>query len=117
AECGAYAGLSPHIMVVSAQRSDNMHRIENVRTNALTVYTNNPPRGAFRGFGGQQINFAVNSHLAVLAEKLGIDLREIHHRNAVRRGDVSIHGWEFGSSGYVECLDQVCEKIGWDKRH
>ncbi|NYT67150.1 xanthine dehydrogenase family protein molybdopterin-binding subunit [Pusillimonas noertemannii] len=116
AECGAYAGLSPHIMVVSAQRSDNMHRLENVRTHAQTVYTNNPPRGALRGFGGQQINFAVNSHLAVLAEKLGMDLREIHRSNAIRKGDTSVHGWTFGSAGYIECLDQVCEAIDWENR-
>lgn len=116
AECGAYAGLAPHIMVVSAQRSDNMHRLENVRTHAVTVYTNNPPRGAFRGFGGQQINFAVNSHLAVLAEKLGMDLSEIHLRNAVRTGDTSVHGWKFNSAGYVDCMEQVCKEIGWESR-
>ena len=53
-ECGAYAGLAPEVMLVTAMRSDNMHRLENVRSHATMVYTNNR-RGAFRGFGGQQM--------------------------------------------------------------
>ena len=73
AECGAYQGLAGDVMHVSAMRSDNMHRIENVRSHARLAYTHNPPRGAFRGFGGQQMGFALNSHLDALAAKLGID--------------------------------------------
>jgi CO/xanthine dehydrogenase Mo-binding subunit len=113
AECGAYAGLSPEIMLVSAMRSDNMHRIQNVRSHASLYYTNNPPRGAFRGFGGQQMGFALNSHLAVLADMLGMDLVELHRRNAVQPGDTSVHGWKFGSAGYMACVEQVCEAFEW----
>ena len=54
ADCGAYAGLSSEVMHVSAMRSDNMHRLENVRSHATLVYTHTPPHGAFRGFGGTQ---------------------------------------------------------------
>ncbi|MBL0085409.1 MAG: xanthine dehydrogenase family protein molybdopterin-binding subunit [Ideonella sp.] len=116
AECGAYAGLSAEVMLVSAMRSDNMHRIDNVRTHATLVYTNNPPRGAFRGFGGQQMGFALNSHLAMLAERIGLDPVELHRRNAIRSGQTSVHGWQIGSSGYVECLDQVCAAMRWSER-
>ncbi|MGO4332296.1 xanthine dehydrogenase family protein molybdopterin-binding subunit [Cupriavidus sp. 2TAF22] len=116
AECGAYAGLAGDVMHVSAMRSDNMHRVENVRSDAVLAYTNTQPRGAFRGFGGQQMLFPLNSHLAVLADMLGMDPFEVHKRNAIRTGDTSVHGWKIGSSGLAECLEQTREAIRWDAR-
>lgn len=116
AECGAYQGLAGDVMHVSAMRSDSQHRIENVRTDAVLVYTNNPPRGAFRGFGGAQMQFALNSSLAMLAEQLGIDPAEILRRNAIRAGDTSVHGWKIGSCGVIECIDIARASLDWDKR-
>jgi CO/xanthine dehydrogenase Mo-binding subunit len=116
AECGAYAGLSPEVLQVSVMRSDNMQRVQNVRSRAVVAYTNNPPRGAFRGFGGQQMSFAVNSHMAVLAEKIGMDPLEMHKRNATRTGDTTVHGWKIGSGGLPKCLDEVATAIGWAEK-
>jgi CO/xanthine dehydrogenase Mo-binding subunit len=113
AECGAYAGLCGEVMHVSAMRSDNMHRNPNVRSHATLVYTNNPPHGAFRGFGGTQMLFALNSHIHTMAERLGLDPVEIHKRNAIGAGETSIHGWKIGSTGLKECIDQATEAIGW----
>ena len=114
ADCGAYEGLSTHVLQVSLVRGDNMHRhLRDVRLNGKLAYTNNPPRGAFRGFGGPQAAFALNSHMATMAEKLGLDPIDFHKRNAVRAGDTTIHGFQLGSSGLTECLDQVGEGIGW----
>ena len=117
ADCGAYAGLAPEVMHVSAMRSDNMHRIQHVRCHASLVYTHTPPHGAFRGFGGTQMQFALNSHLDTMAEMLGLDPLEVHKRNAIRVGEVSVHGWKIGSTGLVECLDQATQAMHWfDKR-
>ena len=113
AECGAYAGLAGDVMHVSAMRSDNMHRNPNVRSEATLYYTNNPPRGAFRGFGGTQMQFALNSHIHTMAEKLGLDPVQVHKINALKAGDVSIHGWHIGSTGLLECIDMATEAIGW----
>lgn len=115
ADCGAYSGLCAEIMHVSAMRSDNMHRLSNVRCDATLVYTNNPPHGAFRGFGGTQMLFALNSHIDAMADQLGIDPVEVHRRNAIRRGEVSVHGWKIGSTGLIDCIDQCTEAIGWDR--
>lgn len=116
AECGAYAGLAGDVMHVSAMRSDNMHRNGNVRSHATLVYTNNPPRGAFRGFGGTQMQFALNSHIHTMAGQLGLDPVEVHARNALKAGDMSVHGWQIGSTGLVECLQQATEAIGWAQK-
>ena len=114
ADCGAYAGLCGEIMHVTAMRSDNMHRLANVRCHATLAYTNNPPHGAFRGFGGTPMLFALNSHIDTMARRLGLDPVAIHKRNAIRAGDTSVHGWKIGSTGLVECLDQCTQAIGWD---
>ena len=113
ADCGAYCGLSPEVMHVSAMRSDNMHRLKNVRSHAVMAYTHTPPHGAFRGFGGTQMLFALNSHIHTMAEQLGLDPVEIHQRNAIGRGETSVHGWEVGSTGLLECIAQCTEAIGW----
>ena len=116
AECGAYSGLSGEVMHVTAMRSDNMHRNANVRSHATLLYTNNPPHGAFRGFGGTQMQFALNSHIHTMAGMLGLDPVEIHKRNAIRAGDVSVHGWHIGSTGLVECVEQATAAIGWEAK-
>jgi CO/xanthine dehydrogenase Mo-binding subunit len=116
AECGAYQGLTAHVMYVTAMRSDNMHRIANVRTRARLAYTHNPPRGAFRGFGGQQMGFALNCALDDLAKQLGMEVIDIHRVNAIGAGETSVHGWKIGSTGMLECLEQVRKAVDWDAR-
>jgi CO/xanthine dehydrogenase Mo-binding subunit len=116
ADCGAYSGLCAEIMHVSAMRSDNMHRLSNVRCDATLVYTNNPPHGAFRGFGGTQMLFALNSHIDTMAGMLGLDPVEVHRRNAIGRGETSVHGWKIGSTGLLDCIDQCTAAIGWDEQ-
>ena len=117
ADCGAYCGLAPEVMHVSAMRSDNMHRLRNVRSHATMVYTHTPPHGAFRGFGGTQMLFALNSHIDAMARQLGLDPVLIHQRNAIGRGETSIHGWQIGSTGLLDCIAQCTEAVGWaDKR-
>lgn len=116
ADCGAYSGLAPEVLHVSAMRSDNMHRNPNVRSHATVVYTHTPPHGAFRGFGGTQMQFALNSHIDVMARKLDIDPLQVHRINAIEAGETSIHGWKIGSTGMQECLTQCTEAIGWQHK-
>ncbi|VTU12838.1 4-hydroxybenzoyl-CoA reductase subunit alpha [Variovorax sp. SRS16] len=116
ADCGAYAGLTSEVMHVSAMRSDNMHRLNNVRSHATLVYTHAPPHGAFRGFGGTQMLFALNSHIHMMAEQLGLDPAEVHKRNAIGAGEVSVHGWKVASTGLVECIDQATAALHWHEK-
>lgn len=116
AECGAYAGLAGDVMHVSSMRSDNMHRNVNVRSKATLYYTNNPPRGAFRGFGGAQMLFALNSHIDTMAEKLGLHPMDVHKINAHKAGDTTVHGWFIGSTGLEECIDQATQAMQWQEK-
>ncbi len=110
---GAYTCFSYEVIQVTATRMDNLYRQENLKVDATLVYTNLIPAGAFRGFGNPQMSFAMESHMDVLAEKLGMDPAELRLRNAVHAGDVTIHGWELGSCGIQECIEKATEAIDW----
>ena len=72
------------------------------------MYTNNPPAGAFRGFGVLQSAFAVESMMDMLAEELGMDPVELRRKNALRVGSVTNTGQVLRDSvGLVECIDKV----------
>ena len=78
-----------------------------MRSHATLVYTHTPPHGAFRGFGGTQMLFALNSHIDTMARMLDLDPVDIHQRNAIGAGETSVHGWKIGSTGLAECIVQA----------
>jgi xanthine dehydrogenase molybdenum-binding subunit len=76
------------------------------------MYTNNPPAGAFRGFGVTQSAFAVESMMDMLAERLDIDPIELRRINALRIGSVTNTGQTLHESvGLVECIDRVASEV------
>lgn len=116
ADCGAYSGLAGEVMHVSAMRSDNMFRTMNVRCHASLVHTNTPPHGAFRGFGGSQMLFALNSHIDTMARKLKLDPTAIHDCNAIGAGETSVHGWKIQSTGFKQCIANATKAIDWTNK-
>ena len=117
ADNGAYSGLAPEQMIVTAMRCDNLYRTENLSTRGRLVYTNNQPSGTFRAFGTQQGQFAMDSHLTVLAGMIDMDPVELLRRNVIQAGDTSIHGWVMNSCGLTDCINTVAEEIGWEKKY
>ena len=85
-DTGAYASLGPHVIRRAATHASGPYAIPNADIVSYTVYTNNPPAGAFRGFGATQAQFAAECQMDLLAEKLGISPLEIRRRNALRVG-------------------------------
>ncbi len=117
ADNGAYSGLAPEMVLVTAFRTDCLHRLENVRSHARLVFTNKIPSGTFRSFGTQQMAFPMDSHLTVLAGMIGMDPVDVHLRNAIRAGDTSVHGWHIGSCGLSECIKRASEAVSWKQKH
>ncbi len=117
ADNGAYSGLAPEQMVVTAMRCDNLYRTENLSTRGRLVYTNNQPSGTFRAFGTQQAQFAMDSHLTVLAGMIDMDPVELLRRNVIQAGDTSIHGWVMNSCGLTDCINTVAKEIGWEQKY
>jgi len=105
ADTGAYASLGPTVLDVAIENSCGPYRVPNIDIDAYLVYTNNGVAGAFRGFGAPQVNFAMETNLDSIAEKLGVDRLEIRKKNALREGDVGPFGHKIrGSVGIYETL-------------
>jgi putative selenate reductase molybdopterin-binding subunit len=86
-DTGAYGNHGRGVMFHSVHESVAVYRCANIRVDAQSVYTNNPPSGAFRGYGLGQVIFAIESAIDELARKLGIDPIEFRRRNVIRPGD------------------------------
>lgn len=86
-DTGAYASLGGPVLQRACTHAAGPYRISNIEIEGTAVYTNNPPGGAFRGFGVTQSVFAGEANLNLLAEKVGISPWEIRFRNAVEPGE------------------------------
>ncbi len=107
-DTGAYASLGEKVMTRATTHSAGPYDIEHVRADCYAMYTNNPPAGAFRGFGVTQSAFAVESMMDMLAEKLGIEPVELRRMNALHVGSITNTGQELRESvGLTECIDRV----------
>lgn len=107
-DTGAYASLGEKVMTRATTHSAGPYDVPNVRADCYAMYTNNPPAGAFRGFGVTQSAFAVESMMDMLAEKLGLDPVEVRSRNALRVGSVTNTGQLLRESvGLTECIEKV----------
>ncbi len=113
---GAYGEVGPIILDTMTKRVDSLYRFTNIKTDSFLVYTNTVPGGAFRGFGNPPMDFALESHMDMLAEKLGMDPVELRLKNARRVGDVSAHGWEVNSCALTECIEKAAEAIRWKEK-
>ncbi len=114
ADTGAYGNHGPGVMYHSCNESLSVYRCANKRVNTRSVYTNNLPSGAFRGYGLGQIVFALESAMDDLAGELGIDRIEFRRRNVIVPGDPMVvtgdedhHDLLYGSYGLDQCFDLV----------
>ena len=107
-DTGAYASLGGPVLQRACTHAAGPYNYQNICIKGTAVYTNNPPAGAFRGFGVPQSNFAMESTLNLLAEKAGLSPFDIRYINAVSPGDILPNGqFADGSTALRECLDKV----------
>jgi xanthine dehydrogenase molybdenum-binding subunit len=109
-DTGAYASVGTKVLERAAGHCCGPYRVPNVDVEAKTVYTNNPPSGAMRGFGVPQTAFAIESVLNLLGQELGLDGYEIRARNVLDPGDRFATGQIMtGSCGIRATLEAVRE--------
>ena len=107
-DTGAYASLGEKVMTRATTHSAGPYEVPHVRADCYAMYTNNPPAGAFRGFGVTQSAFAVESMMDMLAEKLNMDRVELRRMNALHVGSMTNTGQVLRDSvGLTECIDKV----------
>lgn len=111
-DTGAYASLGEKVMTRATTHSSGPYEVPHIRADCYAMYTNNPPAGAFRGFGVTQSCFAIESSVDELAEKLNIDPVEIRLKNALEIGSVTNTGQILQESvGLIECTTRVNEEM------
>ncbi|AZG44866.1 molybdopterin-dependent oxidoreductase [Gordonia insulae] len=111
-DTGAYGNHAIGVMFHACAESVSVYNCPVKWIDAEVVYTNNPPSGAFRGYGLGQVIFAVESAIDELAVALDIDPFELRRRNAVADGDPLLIAHAepepdlvYGSYGLDQCLD------------
>lgn len=111
ADTGAYASLGGPVLQRACTHAAGPYNYQNIDIIGLSVYTNNVPSGAFRGFGVTQTMFATECNLNLLAEKAGLDPFEIRYLNAIRPGQTLPNGQLADEgTGMVETLNAVKEE-------
>ncbi len=117
ADGGAYCSYGPTVMAAAIMRIFMVYKIKHFRISGYRVYTNTPISGAIRGFGGVQSGFAIESHMDLLAEGIGMDPVEFRLKNITEPNMVTINKMILTSNGLKECIEKATQAASWkDKR-
>jgi xanthine dehydrogenase molybdenum-binding subunit len=108
-DSGAYASVGMKVLERMAGHASGPYQVPNIDVEAIAVRTNNPVCGAFRGFGANQAQLAMEGVLDRLAEKVGIDGWSIRRANVIMPGMVWGPGqiMDDGCLGASQCLDAI----------
>jgi CO/xanthine dehydrogenase Mo-binding subunit len=113
-DAGAYDGHSSTVISNAASIGVILYPGGVIRSEGRCWSTNRTPAGAFRGYGGPQPLFSLESHVDEIARALGIDAVELRRRNCLRAGDADpVQGWTVESFSLDACLDAGEAASGW----
>jgi len=105
---GAYASWGPTVANRVPVHCSGPYAFNSVRARTRAILTNNPPSGAFRGFGTPQAAIATESLMDELADKLGLDRLQFRLQNALKTGDETATGQVLhASAGMAACLEAL----------
>jgi CO/xanthine dehydrogenase Mo-binding subunit len=111
---GAYASWGPTVAGRVPVHASGPYFVPHVANRGRAFFTNEPPAGAFRGFGVPQAAIAHECLLDDLAEQVGLDPLEFRRRNAIAAGQATACGQVLeASAGLGECLDALRDR--WDE--
>ncbi|MFH0895918.1 MAG: selenium-dependent xanthine dehydrogenase [Bacteroidota bacterium] len=109
-DSGAYASVGTKVMERVAGHASGAYHFASVDLEALTVYTNNIPCGAMRGFGANQAAFALESCIDELCKQGNFDRWQFRFDNALETGKMTATGQVLeGGIGVKKCLEAIKE--------
>jgi CO/xanthine dehydrogenase Mo-binding subunit len=114
-DTGAYADCGPSVATKLGYAGVGPYRIPHVRVDSLSIYTNLPPNGAFRGYGATQAVWASERTMDLLAERLDISPLELRRRNLLRDGDRFATGEVMHDVHFEECLQAAADAVGYEE--
>jgi CO/xanthine dehydrogenase Mo-binding subunit len=109
-DTGAYASAGEAVLFRMSAFACGPYEVPHVNVHAYAVHTNNPPCGAFRGYGSPQVAFSAEIHLQKIIDQLKLDPFEVRLNNALDIGKATITGdvlVEEVGAGVIECLQEV----------
>lgn len=106
-DTGAYASVGMKVMERVAGHASGGYFIPEIDIEAKTVYTNNIPSGAMRGFGANQVAFALESCIDDICKQGGFDRWQFRYNNALVDGLTTSTGQKLMGVGIRACLDAV----------
>ncbi len=112
-DTGAYAEIGPRVAKKSGYTAAGPYRIPNLKIDSMSIYTNKPPAGAFRGFGVSQSAWAHECQMDIIAAALKMDPLEIRLKNGYEEGNEFVTGEKLTSIGLRPCIEEVAKAIGW----
>lgn len=110
---GAYANAGPDVTAVLGVTNASIYQIPNVLYDGFCVYTNTTMAGAMRGFGNPQGNFAVESTVDIMAERLGIDPVKLRLNNVMTPYAPWLPPYPCATAGLAECLEKGAAAFGF----
>lgn len=111
-DTGAYASMGGAVVARTGTHAGSAYHIPHVDVIASAYYTNNPPAGAFRGFGVTQSNFAMESMVDELCSKGGFDPYQFRYDNALDVGRMTTTGHILPEGvGLRQCLEAVKDEF------
>ncbi len=130
ANTGAYGTHGLTVQTVTGLRGLSSYNCPNREFDCIVAYTNLPVPGAYRGYGGPQANFGLESHMEEIANALGMDSIEFRRKNWVQAGDAMPIPPLLGegeketitvepvieSCGLNECFEQGMAAIEWNRK-
>ncbi len=112
---GASADLSPAVLERSLFHATNSYYIPNVRAVAYSCKTNLPPNTAFRGFGGPQAIFVIESAIHKASKVIGMRTEKIQEINLIKEADHFYYGQKVINSNASRCFIRAKEKYQLEK--
>ncbi|MCK5457157.1 MAG: molybdopterin-dependent oxidoreductase, partial [Melioribacteraceae bacterium] len=112
---GAFADLSTAILERSLFHATNCYYIPNVWATGISCKTNLPPNTAFRGFGGPQGMFVIESAIHKAANEMGIDADIIQRKNLIADGDSYYFGQKVENAQAMNSWEVADKKFNLDK--
>ena len=115
-DSGAYGAFKPTVYLRGADHLCGVYKVPHAKIDSYTVYTNNVPRGHMRSPAKPQVVFAVESHMDMIAQELGMDAYQFRLKNVMREGDSSPIGHHWQQIKALETLEAAAKAAGIDQR-
>ncbi len=116
-DSGAYADYAVNVSRAAGLACSGPYKIDHIKADSLSVYTNHPFATAYRGFGHIELAFVIERAMDLLAEKLSMDPLELRMKNAIQAGDTTPtqNVLDDNTGDLKGCLSKVAQRIDWSK--